>query len=806
MRKRKTTVFIMAVLMLVFSGLTAFAAEKPKNAADETRKESVAKTGEKAGKKKIAEKKSRAGTEGVKSIEITREPYQTKYYGLTDWYSREGMEIRLTYEDDTTVELYYEDGDWWDADDNWYDDINVSYIGEFGEEETWYAYGEQSVEVSCNGVSAQFSITVLGVKEISLKSVPNDAVYYGHSFYDIPVGLQLDAVFTDGSEGVLEYGRYGWETAGQEAAFSVSYAVDSEDRMTVQIDECSVSFPITVKEVQDISISKTPDTTVFYGQTSWFVLYGLELNVTLTDGTSEVICYEEELGWRRKSDDAYVYAEIKTVYEGKRYNDEEEGYWEYGTWPVKVDLDGKTASFMITVVPYTVVNGGSITAGALNQAVLQEHHIYRYTFTPQETALYVYRKMEGVNEAYASMKYEGTFCEDTKGGWILWAGKTYTFELETKYINAANNIFYFMLNKEKTPAVHSVTETVPAAFMLDGAGDFGLCTFVPAVSGVYLFYSDEESEQCDPYADLWNGNMTCYIEENDDGAGEGFGLNFALRAYLTAGETYVCMAKTYETSSSGASYQVHVKREEDTCTHAWKEENIYKSTCGTAGWRMDYCENCGLRAYVTLPKKPHTFGSYVLTREATALQTGVQTRTCSVCGQTESRDIPKLTPVLKLNASGIPLKVKQSTTALKVTEMAKGDAVAFWKSSNTKIVKVTGSGKITAGKKTGKATLTVTLKSGKSAKVTVKVQKKKVTTKKIKVPAKKITLKKGQSYTIAAVLNPITSQDKAKYSTSKKSVAAVSSKGVVKAKKPGTAKITVKSGKKKATVTVKVTK
>ena len=51
----------------------------------------------------------------------------------------------------------------------------------------------------------------------------------------------------------------------------------------------------------------------------------------------------------------------------------------------------------------------------------------------------------------------------------------------------------------------------------------------------------------------------------------------------------------------------------------------------------------------------------------------------------------------------------------------------------------------------------------------------------------------------------MTSKEKVTYSSSNKKVATVSSKGVIKAKKAGTAKITVKSGKKKVVVTVKVT-
>ena len=159
-------------------------------------------------------------------------------------------------------------------------------------------------------------------------------------------------------------------------------------------------------------------------------------------------------------------------------------------------------------------------------------------------------------------------------------------------------------------------------------------------------------------------------------------------------------------------------------------------------------------------------------------------------------------PFIELNATSIPMKLKQSTTVIKV-KMAEGDSVVSWTSSNKKIVTVNKKGKIKAKKK-GKATVTVTLASGKTASFVVKVQKNKVTTKKITGVEKKLSLKKGAKYKLAPVLNPLTSQDKLTYTSSNKKVATVDKKGNIKAKGKGTAKITVKSGKKKVVCKVTV--
>lgn len=202
----------------------------------------------------------------------------------------------------------------------------------------------------------------------------------------------------------------------------------------------------------------------------------------------------------------------------------------------------------------------------------------------------------------------------------------------------------------------------------------------------------------------------------------------------------------------------------------------------------------------------HAYGEWKKISDATVFAPEKQERTCS-CGAKETRDYGSaLQPTIKVNATTVPLKVKQKTSAFKVTGLANGDSVQSYKSSNTKLFTVTKSGVLKAGKKTGKATLTITLASGLQKKVTVKVQKKTVTTSKITGLQKKVTLKKGKKLTLKPSRTPITSTQKFTYKSSNKKIATVSSKGVIKGKKTGKAKITVKSGKKKYTVTVTVTK
>ena len=219
-------------------------------------------------------------------------------------------------------------------------------------------------------------------------------------------------------------------------------------------------------------------------------------------------------------------------------------------------------------------------------------------------------------------------------------------------------------------------------------------------------------------------------------------------------------------------------------------------------------ESKGYTGSRTLPyevvEKEHEWGDWKVTVKSTVFQAGQKSRTCAVCGNTESAVTAKLKATVKLNMTTIRLKRKQSTTKFKVSGLAAGDYVKSYKSSNKKIFTVDKKGKIKAKSKSGSAKLTVTLASGKKAKAKVKVQKGTVKTTKITVNSSKLTLLKGGTYTLKTTKLPLTTQQKTTFSSSNKKVATVSSKGVITAKKKGTAKITVKSGSKKKTVKVTV--
>ncbi len=245
--------------------------------------------------------------------------------------------------------------------------------------------------------------------------------------------------------------------------------------------------------------------------------------------------------------------------------------------------------------------------------------------------------------------------------------------------------------------------------------------------------------------------------------------------------------------------------------HDWVVISETKPTCTTKGTIVNRCTKCGETTSNVVAALGHSYHEkkYVYNNDATVLSDGTKSLVCdNGCGTkklTVTAPGTKLSATIKLNASSLKLKKGQTTKALKVSGLAKGDSVKKWESLDTKVVKVSPSGKITAQKKTGTAKIRITLASGLKKTIKVTVQKNAVATSKISGVAKSITLKKGKTKKLTPVISPITSVQKVTYSSSNKKVVTVSSSGKLKAKKKGKATITIKSGKKtfKCKVTVK---
>ena len=245
--------------------------------------------------------------------------------------------------------------------------------------------------------------------------------------------------------------------------------------------------------------------------------------------------------------------------------------------------------------------------------------------------------------------------------------------------------------------------------------------------------------------------------------------------------------------------------------HAMETKIDSQPGCGTTGKQHQECKICGAKQ--SLPDIPatgkHTWGSYQKTTAATVLKQGTETRKCTKCSATETRKTATLKATVEVQVSSLPLQ-KGKSVNVAVTGMTGDDYLKSVTSSDPGALKAAKAGngavKLKAVKPSGKVTVTVQTAGGAKKVITVTLQKGKVKTKKITGVAKKLTLKKGKSSALKAVLSPISSTEKIKYTSSNKKVVKVDSKGRIKALKPGKATITIKSGKKKIKCTVTVTK
>ena len=128
-----------------------------------------------------------------------------------------------------------------------------------------------------------------------------------------------------------------------------------------------------------------------------------------------------------------------------------------------------------------------------------------------------------------------------------------------------------------------------------------------------------------------------------------------------------------------------------------------------------------------------------------------------------------------------------------------------WKSSNTKIATVTSKG-VVKGVKAGTANITVTTADGKKTAVCKVTVTNPITVKSVKLNVTKATLKKNQSVTLKATINPSNATNKTvAWKSSNTKIATVTSKGVVKGIKAGTASITVTTADGRKTAVCKIT-
>lgn len=161
---------------------------------------------------------------------------------------------------------------------------------------------------------------------------------------------------------------------------------------------------------------------------------------------------------------------------------------------------------------------------------------------------------------------------------------------------------------------------------------------------------------------------------------------------------------------------------------------------------------------------------------------------------------------LKATSTTVDIKGKVKVSVYK-TKPSKASKSVKWKSSNKKVATVSKSGYVT-GKKKGTVKITATSKKNKRAKKTIKIKVKDLKAKSVTMSKKSAILFPNDKTALKATVKGSAGfyNQGVTWKSSNTSVATVTSKGIVTAKKAGKATITAteKGGSKKATCAVTV--
>lgn len=161
---------------------------------------------------------------------------------------------------------------------------------------------------------------------------------------------------------------------------------------------------------------------------------------------------------------------------------------------------------------------------------------------------------------------------------------------------------------------------------------------------------------------------------------------------------------------------------------------------------------------------------------------------------------------LKATSTTVDIKGKVKVSVYK-TKPSKASKSVKWKSSNKKVATVSKSGYVT-GKKKGTVKITATSKKRKKVKKTIKIKVKDLKAKSVTMSKKSAILFPNDKTTLKATVKGSAGfyNQGVTWKSSNTSVATVTSKGIVTAKKAGKATITAteKGGSKKATCAVTV--
>lgn len=269
--------------------------------------------------------------------------------------------------------------------------------------------------------------------------------------------------------------------------------------------------------------------------------------------------------------------------------------------------------------------------------------------------------------------------------------------------------------------------------------------------------------------------------------------------YILDGTDHWCEFEVTHNSSFLISGEILNQKSIHEWNNTWKINK--QPTCTTLGEKIQCCTKCKkILKRETIPATGHTAGKWITIRHSSKTYEGKQVQKCTKCGAIVKTKTFARFPTL--SRTSLSLDVRK-TYQLRVLKKSSTDSVKSYKSNKSSIAYVSKTGKITA-KKAGTCYVTVTMKSGRTAKCKVVVKPAKTT--KILFTQKTLTIRRNRLTTLKIKRSPYYAGDKLTWKSSKPKIVKVYQSGKVKGLAKGKSVITVKaaSGKyARITVTVK---
>ena len=140
--------------------------------------------------------------------------------------------------------------------------------------------------------------------------------------------------------------------------------------------------------------------------------------------------------------------------------------------------------------------------------------------------------------------------------------------------------------------------------------------------------------------------MVTYAGYDNENGGVLFTATFKVAENAAPGEYPVSIRvdKVYNVTQQILSMTVVGGKVTVECgSHSWGAwTNTKNPTCNATGTAKRTCSACGETETKTLPVTDHTWGSWKTTTPAGCLEGGKAERSCSVCGKTEKKDLPAI--------------------------------------------------------------------------------------------------------------------------------------------------------------------